>query len=185
MQDQTPWDGSGWLFPCVRCGQQFAFARGVEVEESIQELAVADLERRARNQTSYGAGAGEGSYGGDGSEGSGGSGGRDASYGGDGIEGHNGSDFSAGRGDNGPPPGEEAVGRWVEWMTVLLRAVEVDREYVYLDGFYIPADLGAIQFDGFFARHDLPWVPQTQALDDPTVVDQILTEVDYWEQNKI
>jgi len=37
-QMDCPWCGCGWLFTCTRCRKAFTFARGVEVDESWQQL---------------------------------------------------------------------------------------------------------------------------------------------------
>jgi hypothetical protein len=42
-QIDCPWCGCGWLFVCTTCRKAFTFARGVEVDESWEELARRDL----------------------------------------------------------------------------------------------------------------------------------------------
>jgi hypothetical protein len=42
-QMDCPWCGCGWLFSCITCRKAFTFARGVEVDESWDELARRDL----------------------------------------------------------------------------------------------------------------------------------------------
>ena len=42
-QMDCPWCGCGWLFACTDCRKVFTFARGVEVNESWEELARRDL----------------------------------------------------------------------------------------------------------------------------------------------
>ena len=46
VQMESPWNGEGWLFTCLNCRKNFTFARAVEVEESMEELAALDLEAR-------------------------------------------------------------------------------------------------------------------------------------------
>ena len=47
-QMDCPWCGCGWLFVCIRCSKAFAFARGVEVEESWEATADRDLRKSWR-----------------------------------------------------------------------------------------------------------------------------------------
>ena len=75
--------------------------------------------------------------------------------------------------------------RWVEWMGTLLKAVEVGKEYVYLDGFFIEVETMPLQFDGWHSRHDLPWVPQRAALEDRTVIDDTIGSEEYWTETAI
>ena len=42
-QLDCPWCGCGWLFTCIKCRKAFTFARGVQVDESWQDLARRDL----------------------------------------------------------------------------------------------------------------------------------------------
>jgi hypothetical protein len=42
-QADCPWCGCGWLFTCLRCRKAFTFARGIEVEETLEELALRDF----------------------------------------------------------------------------------------------------------------------------------------------
>ena len=131
-QMDCPWCGCGWLFTCLNCRKSYAFARGVEVEQTLEELARDDLQSRT-----------------------------------------------------GESPGAEDIAGWVEWMTVLLKAVRVGREYVYLDGYYIDVETGPIEFEGWHSRHDLPWVPQVKAVEDPTVMYDVLTSEDYWRDREV
>src|SRR5215210_3079207 len=103
-QMDCPWCGCGWLFTCIVCRKAYAFARGVEIEQSLVELAEEDLTAKFDTK-----------------------------------------------------PSDVDVARWVEWMSVLLKGVEPGRDYVYLDGFYVPADTGPLGFEGWHAHHDLPW----------------------------
>jgi hypothetical protein len=38
-----PWCGCGWLFICIECRKAFTFARGIQVDESWEDLALRDL----------------------------------------------------------------------------------------------------------------------------------------------
>ena len=132
VQMDCPWCGCGWLFTCLNCRKPFTFARGVEVDESLEELAALDIAAREGTELEL-----------------------------------------------------DDPARWVDWMQVLLKPVEPDREYVYLDGFFIDVETAPLRFDGWYSRHDLPWVPQLQALKDPTALQDTLGEQEYWEQTKL
>jgi hypothetical protein len=79
----------------------------------------------------------------------------------------------------------EDIDRWVTGMQQILADVEVGKRYVCLDGAIIPADAGAIQFEGWHSRHDLDFVPQVAALKDPAVRTEILSSTKYWEANAL
>ena len=42
-QMDCPWCGCGWMFSCIDCRRGFTFARGVEMPESWESLALRDL----------------------------------------------------------------------------------------------------------------------------------------------
>jgi hypothetical protein len=42
-QMDCPWCGCGWLFTCIDCRKAFTFARGVELNESWEDIARRDL----------------------------------------------------------------------------------------------------------------------------------------------
>jgi hypothetical protein len=42
-QMDCPWCGCGWLFTCIACRKAFTFARCVEVDQSLEDLARRDL----------------------------------------------------------------------------------------------------------------------------------------------
>ena len=132
VQMESPWTGEGWLFTCMNCRKNFSFARGVLVEESLEELAVVDLEARKGTELEL-----------------------------------------------------EDAGRWVEWMRTLLKAVEVGKEYVYLDGYFIDVETVPLRFEGWHSRHDLPWVPQRAALEDRSVIDDTIGNEEYWRETAI
>jgi hypothetical protein len=79
---------------------------------------------------------------------------------------------------------EDIDGR-VSAMKELLADVKVGTTYVWLDGAIIPADAGAVHFEGWHSRHDLDFVPQVAALDDRSVLTDVLSSTDYWRANAI
>ena len=42
-QMDCPWCGCGWLFVCIECRKAFTFARGVEVDCSLEDIGRRDL----------------------------------------------------------------------------------------------------------------------------------------------
>jgi hypothetical protein len=131
VQMECPWCGCGWLFTCLNCRKNFTFGRGVEVDETLEELGAMDLAARRGTELEL-----------------------------------------------------DDLGRWVEWMGVLLKGIEPGREYVYLDGFFIDAETTPLRFEGWHSRHDLPWVPQARALEDPTVIHDTVGSEEYWRETK-
>lgn len=85
----------------------------------------------------------------------------------------------------GKPPTPDVVADSVQWMQILLKNVRPGRVYVYFDGFFVDADAAGIQCDGSHARHDLSFVPQVQAMTDPNVEKQILSNRAYWEERRL
>jgi hypothetical protein len=78
------------------------------------------------------------------------------------------------------PEGGE-VAKWIEVMKDLLSEVRVGEQYVCLDGLIIPTNATSVRFEGWHSRHDLPFVPQVQALRDRSVVSSLLSNPEYWQ----
>jgi hypothetical protein len=74
----------------------------------------------------------------------------------------------------GMDPTDESVNDWVQSMQAYLSGVVVGEQYVALDGWVIPADAESIDFDGW------KFVPQVAALNDPSIVETLLSNTDYW-----
>jgi hypothetical protein len=127
-----PWCGCGWLFSCTTCRKAFTFARGVEVDESWEELARRDLVGK----------------------------------------------WTA-------TPSEENIEEWINAMKALLSKVKVGKQYVCLDGLIIPTDASDVRFRGWHSEHELEFVPQVAALDDNSVMENILSSVEYWRTRAI
>src|SRR5262245_36933921 len=64
----------------------------------------------------------------------------------------------------GKTPKRTEVAQWVAIMKDLLADVEEGQRYVIFDGAVIPADVDAIEFDGWHSHHELDFVPQVAAL---------------------
>jgi len=85
----------------------------------------------------------------------------------------------------GKDPSPDQVQEWVESMRVLLKDVEIDHTYVYLDGWYIDAQSDRVSIEGWHSWHDLPWVPQVKALADEGVLETVLSSRQYWENTAL
>ncbi len=70
-------------------------------------------------------------------------------------------------------------------MRLLLEHLKPGREYVYLDGAFLPAHADEVRLEGWFARHELSGIPQVQALEDPQVLHSTLLDPDYWQARAI
>ena len=49
-QLDCPWCGCGWLFSCLDCRKAFMFARGIETDRSLRDIAAEDLLKRSGKQ---------------------------------------------------------------------------------------------------------------------------------------
>lgn len=85
----------------------------------------------------------------------------------------------------GRDPEEEEIEQWIEAMQVILKEVEPGKEYVCLDGWVIGADEESVVMDGWHSRHELPFVPHVAALNDPEVMDSILSNPEYWHETRL
>lgn len=79
----------------------------------------------------------------------------------------------------------DEIAEWVEFMKILVKGVEPGKRYVYLDGYVISTAEEEISIDGWYARHDLGFVPQVTALLDPRARDHVLASPGYWESGHI
>jgi hypothetical protein len=82
-----------------------------------------------------------------------------------------------------PEAGE--VEEWVGYMKTLLKGVKPGEQYVYLDGYVIPTTAAGVTIEGWHAHHDLDFVPQVLAMDDPGVRDDLLASRAYWQSNRL
>ncbi len=131
-QMDCPWCGCGWLFTCIACRKAFTFAKGIETDEPLSDLARRDLANL-----------------------------------------------------QGKTPDKKDISQWVAYMRGILADVKPGKEYVYLDGVFVPSDATGIKYIGEHAMHNLDFVPQVKALEDESVIESILTNVDYWQRNAL
>lgn len=85
----------------------------------------------------------------------------------------------------GKEPGDDDVEQWVAAMQEMLSDIEVGRQYVCLDGLFIPTDAAGVEFEGWHAFHDFEFIPQVAALKDSSIIDDILSNEDYWQANAV
>lgn len=79
-----------------------------------------------------------------------------------------------------PTPQEIAV--WTDFMRSYLAGVEPGVRYVYLDGRLIPVTQKRVEFDGWHTAHKFEFVPQVEALKDPSIRERYLGNQKYWER---
>jgi hypothetical protein len=82
-------------------------------------------------------------------------------------------------------PTEDELAEEIEWMEFAMADIEVGREYVYFDGMVVDIESDGIEGEGVYAEHELEFVPQVQALTDPSVREEILENEDYWRDRHI
>ena len=81
--------------------------------------------------------------------------------------------------------GDDALHDWVISMSELLKGVEPGQRYVYLDGWFLPADRSPPRLDGWYARHQLAEAPQISALRDRSFLDSTVGSRGYWVANAL
>ena len=77
-------------------------------------------------------------------------------------------------------PEEGEAEEWVGFMKILLKDIQSGLQYVYLDGWVIPTTAGGVHIQGWHSHHDLEFVPQVAALEDPQVQTSLLSSREYW-----
>lgn len=87
--------------------------------------------------------------------------------------------------DLGPGTSPAEASGWATRMALLLEHVKPDREYVYLDGTFVPTNALRVELDGWLARHDLASVPHVEALRNPLVLAESLASPRYWVENAL
>ena len=82
-------------------------------------------------------------------------------------------------------PTDDDVASWVESMKELLSGVRPGGRYVIIDGSVIAADSQGITFDGWHSHHDFASLPQIEALSDKSVLDEKLSNREYWQSTAL
>ena len=70
-------------------------------------------------------------------------------------------------------------------MKELLSGVRPGGRYVIIDGSVIAADSQGITFDGWHSHHDFASLPQIEALSDKSVLDEKLSNREYWQSTAL
>lgn len=91
----------------------------------------------------------------------------------------------SGRGPDFEPATEEDIQSWVEAMQVMCEELEPGEQYVYLDGWFIPRETEEIVIEGMHSYHELNCVPQVVALTDKSIIEEVLSNKDYWIENEV
>ncbi|UEG61317.1 hypothetical protein [Stutzerimonas chloritidismutans] len=82
-------------------------------------------------------------------------------------------------------PSEEEITEWIDLMKEMMEHIEPGRNYIYLDGHFIPVDQGRFEAEGWHAKHDFPEPPQVTAIADLQIIDAVLANREYWDGAKI
>lgn len=78
----------------------------------------------------------------------------------------------------------EDIDCWVDSMKEIMAEIEVGKVYVCLDGNIIPANAKSVDIEGWMSKHDFEFVPQVEALKDPSIIDKYLSNSEYWHANE-
>ena len=80
---------------------------------------------------------------------------------------------------------DEDIFNWVESMKEIFADIELGKSYVCLDGYIIPTDAKQVDIEGWMSEHKFDFVPQVKALKDRSVIDNYLSNSEYWYKNEI
>ncbi|NQZ10978.1 MAG: hypothetical protein HRT35_27815 [Algicola sp.] len=85
---------------------------------------------------------------------------------------------------NKQTPVVASIADWIENMKAMTGHIELGKSYVYLDGAFIPADMQDFKISGWKTTHKFDTVPQVAALEEPGVIELILSNPDYWRKDE-
>ena len=77
------------------------------------------------------------------------------------------------------------INSWVTDMKRLLKDVKPGRVYACLDGKVLEKTARRIAFEGIYAHHEFKRLPHVDALKDRRVMDEVLSNTDYWRNHKV
>jgi hypothetical protein len=80
---------------------------------------------------------------------------------------------------------DEDISDWVASMKEILAGIEVGKSYVCLDGYVIPVDAEGVNIEGWMSKHNFDFVPQVKALEDRSIIDNYLSNSEYWIENEL
>ncbi|MCJ8273007.1 MAG: hypothetical protein MJK04_26865 [Psychrosphaera sp.] len=85
---------------------------------------------------------------------------------------------------NKQTPDATSIADWIENMKAMTGHIELGQSYVYLDGAFIPADMQDFKLSGWKTTHKFDTTPQIAALEEPSVIEHILSNPDYWRKDE-
>ena len=80
---------------------------------------------------------------------------------------------------------EEDMGLWIADMQHLLEDLVLGEEYVWFDGAMVPTSASGIDYEGWYATHELDFIPQIAATTDERVKEELLLNSTYWQERRI
>ena len=89
------------------------------------------------------------------------------------------------RKNNPKDPDADEIQIWIEGMQSLLEGIEPGVEYVWFDGVVVPTDVAGLEYEGWYASHNLDFIPQKLALQDDAVSKDILENPEYWRSRRV
>ena len=78
------------------------------------------------------------------------------------------------------PVSENEIAAWAQAMSEVLDCFKLGDTVIYLDGSYWTVDATDVEFTGDFAAHKLAYLPHAEALSEPSRLQTVLGNKDYW-----
>jgi len=83
-------------------------------------------------------------------------------------------------------PSDSEIAEWIESNSWMIDNLEEGDRVVVLDGAVIPVNhRGPLKYKGWFAKHNLRWLPQVRALKHPEIEETVLSSIDYWQSREL
>lgn len=82
-------------------------------------------------------------------------------------------------------PSSDEVRDWITAMQGYAKGAQSGKQYVAFDGRFIPTDQRSIDFDGWHSTHKLDFIPQIAALTDVSIIENILSNEEYWKSHAL
>ncbi len=84
----------------------------------------------------------------------------------------------------GRKPSAWEIKTWTRSMADVMGGLRVGREYVYLDGSFVPSD-EAVEFDGWYSHHFLARLPHDEFRGDPAKLKAFFSRREYWTNSRV
>ena len=82
------------------------------------------------------------------------------------------------------PVTDDIIFEWKNYMqNILLNDLVNETNYVYLDGYVLPVTDRRVNLQGIYANHQLPYIPQVEALANTDIIPSLLCSEHYWRKN--